>query len=81
MRDNIRKHTYLSRADFMEHINLIVSNSRVYNGTEDPLTQVAKTLRKHTTLQFEVKPLLLLFTGFSPDTFKTYTPHTFGFLF
>nr|CAB3266786.1 transcription initiation factor TFIID subunit 1-like [Phallusia mammillata] len=54
MRENIRKHTYLSRADFREHIDLIVQNSRIYNGVDNNLTRTAQQMLDYTDKKFKV---------------------------
>ena len=60
MRDNLRKQNYLSRADFREHVELIVANSRLYNGADSSLTQTAMQMMEYTNDQFKVWPSLLL---------------------
>jgi len=57
MRENIRKHAYLSRADFREHVDLIVHNSRIYNGSDNPLTKTAQQMLDYTDQQFKVRAI------------------------
>nr|XP_018670467.1 transcription initiation factor TFIID subunit 1-like isoform X2 [Ciona intestinalis] len=54
MRENLRRHTYLSRSDFREHIDLIVQNSRIYNGNDSPLTKAAQRMLQFTDDQFKL---------------------------
>jgi len=54
MRENLRKQSYQSRADFREHLDLIVANSRLYNGADSPLTDTAVQMLEYTNDQFQV---------------------------
>ncbi|XP_031550015.1 transcription initiation factor TFIID subunit 1-like isoform X2 [Actinia tenebrosa] len=44
MRENLRRHKYLSREDFIEDCSLLVSNSVLYNGPQHNFTGVAQKM-------------------------------------
>eukprot|EP00731_Ephydatia_muelleri_P031270 Em0022g784a len=44
VRDNVRKHEYISRQQFMEHVNLIVNNCITYNGFNSDLSKNAQRM-------------------------------------
>ncbi|XP_077971618.1 transcription initiation factor TFIID subunit 1-like [Styela clava] len=53
MRDHLHKHSYLSRADFKEHLDLIVNNSKIYNGVDSPLTKTAIHMTDYCDSRFK----------------------------
>ncbi|XP_062517053.1 transcription initiation factor TFIID subunit 1-like isoform X2 [Corticium candelabrum] len=53
IRDNIRERIYHSRAEFQEHVQLIVSNSVLYNGLNHRLTEIAQQMLNVCKKEFE----------------------------
>lgn len=53
MRDHLHKHFYHSRTDFKEHLELIVNNSKLYNGIESPLTKAAVDMLEYCESRFK----------------------------
>ncbi|XP_065190693.1 LOW QUALITY PROTEIN: transcription initiation factor TFIID subunit 1-like [Sycon ciliatum] len=81
MKENIRDRLYRSREEFMNHVDLMVRNSVLYNGNNSPLTQIAESMRQIAVaeiaksekqlseLERQINPLL------SDDPMVTYSCH------